>query len=120
MSFIDHAAPKGNLMFDADLRPLVLAIQSISDAVKELHKIKPDVIEVKPVVHVPEAEVSVYLPEMSPVVEVHPSEVVIQRQDGVMSDIKPVVNVQIPTKGIVLVLATIPLIMLVELAMRFF
>jgi hypothetical protein len=114
-STIDHSAPKGQLMFDADLRPLVLAIQSISEAVKELQKIKPDVIEVKPVVQIPESPIHVTLPELCPTVEVKPSDVVIQRQDGVISDIKPVVHVHIPTKGILWILALIPLLMLIDL-----
>lgn len=119
-SCIDHSAPKGELKMNLDIATITQAISKLEYAIREIQHRKPEIVHVAPVVHVPESPVTVNLPEMSPRVEVHPSEIVIQRQDGVMSDIKPQVIVQIPTKGIALVLGLIPLIMLIELTLKLF
>lgn len=119
-SCIDHSAPRGEVKFQADLAPIISAISGLKSAIEALNERKPQVIELQPVVNISEKPVVVNLPEMSPRVEVHPSEIVVQRQDGVMSDIKPQVIVQIPTKGIALVLGLIPLIMLIELTLKLF
>lgn len=98
--------------------PIISALQSLETAIRDLAEKRQDINiklpELPIQVRVPETPVHVSLPEMSPNVEVYPSEVVIQRQDGVISDIKPVVNVTIPMKGIMIILAMIPLIMLID------
>lgn len=121
---IDHSAPKGEMKVQADIAPILSALQSLEAAIRELGEKRQDINiklpELPIQVRVPENPVHVTLPELSPTVEVYPSDVVVQRQDGVISDIKPVVNVVIPTKGIMLILAMIPLIMLIDfLLVRF-
>lgn len=99
-----------------DTRPIIEAISKLESAIRDLQLKKPEIVQVAPVVHVPESPVTINLPELSPIVEVQPSDIVIQRQDGMTSPISPVVNIDV--RPLAWILSTVPIIMLVDLFLR--
>lgn len=117
-SCIDHSAPKGEVKMQLDINPILSAISGLEAAIREHKDKKPEIVQVVPVVNVPDLPITVNLPEMSPTVEVHPSEVVIQRQDGTTSPISPVVHVHFDIRPLAWILSTVPIIMLVDLVLR--
>lgn len=122
-SVIDHLAPKGQMQMNVDMGPILQALKCIKESIDEIKRLPPHVVEVAPVVNVPEIKmppVNVTLPEMRPHMEIHPSEIVIQKQDGSITNVKPEIIVNFPVKMLCFFVATLPFTMAAMLLLFYF
>lgn len=113
VSIDHHSSRGGGDTINVDLAGVVSAIR---DLTKKIDSLKIDLPA--PIVNVTTPEVKISLPEMSPTVEVHPTDVVMQKSDG--SFVSPIVNVdmQIPWLPFILMGAAPVIVMLVDLFLR--
>lgn len=104
---------------DLDMNPLIDVLLDIREVLVEM---KPTVNVTQPdiVVNVPDCPIHVNLPEISPRVEVHPAEVVMQKVDGTTAPIfNPKIEVHLPKWPFILMCAVPTALFLVDLILRF-
>ena len=104
-----------------DLSPLVAAIKENTEVLRHMSPVV-NVPAVPVVVQVPEMSptpVSVTLPEMSPTVEVHPPEVVIQKTDGTLQPMQPVIELSIPWWAIIAIGAPHLIALIINMVLQF-
>ncbi len=110
-----------------DLSAVVVAIGRLGEKLEHLRLNvwvpDPQVIEVAPIIHMPELPINVaapivHIPENRPIIEVRPSEVVIQRVDGQIVQ-TPIQPVQLELSWQIYLMAAVPTALLIlDIVMR--